>query len=139
MLCQRYSGCGCLCHIDQHINPAKTFHGLLDYLRHGRLIISMGFYICRCHQYFNTIQPFQLFFTLFQLLHIPSCYYQIGAFFCIGCGNTVTDGTASPVFQYSPSCSRNNCCFTCQKSHVDSSCLHFIACLFFHAKDFSPY
>ena len=113
MICDGYAGSGSLGIVDQHIDPSESVNRLLHHILHDRFIVRTGADICLYGKYLDTVLFLKLFLRIRQLLYIASGQHQIGTFFCISGGNTVTDGSALSVTQYRSSSASDDCCLSC--------------------------
>ena len=97
MLCQRYSGSGCLGIINEDIDASKFFDGLFNYVIYYGFVISACIDVCLYCQYFNGVVLLQLFLGGFQFGNISACNDEVGTFFGIGGGDSISNRTAASV------------------------------------------
>ena len=113
MICNSHSGSGSLRIVDQDINSAKSINGLLHHILHDSFIVGTCTDIRLHRKYFDPILFLQFFLRVGQLLNITSGHHQIGTFFCISGGDSITDGSALSVTQYRSSSTGDDCCLSC--------------------------
>ena len=97
---QGHAGCGCLCIVDEHINAAEGFDGLV----YGCLCDGSVVGTCRdvrlYRKHLHAVETFQLFLGFFQLLDVAAGDDNVGAFLGICGGDAVADGAGLAAFQY---------------------------------------
>lgn len=83
-----------LCVVDEHIDAAEFFDGLIDDVLHGCGVVVASAHVCLDRKHLDAVEALELLFRIFELLNVAPSDDQIRAFFCVCGSDAIADRSA---------------------------------------------
>ena len=83
-----------LCVVDEHIDAAEFFNGLIDDVLYGCGVVVASAHVCLDRKYLDAVETLELLFRIFELLDITPSDDQVCAFFCVCGSDAIADRSA---------------------------------------------